>query len=178
MFHETDCALTPRDVHSESRPLPCRMPTTFQILVFAFQTLVMFKSSKAFISYSLSNPSNGIRRLANQGFMFQSSVCCPNGFLCHVGSIGKQLSPVRPNALEKGGESLCSSSRSKMQLSDSGKSAAYMVPTKEVEVELKVKNSLFIGTAGYTPSVEIARSDFNHVDRDFLTTTRTANCKV
>ncbi len=49
-----------------------------------------------------------------------------------------------------------------MQLSDSGKSAAaYMVPTQEVEIELKVKNSLFIGTAGYTPSVEVARFALN-----------------
>jgi hypothetical protein len=35
-----------------------------------------------------------------------------------------------------------------------------MVPAEEVEVEFKVKNSLFISSAGNTPTVELARSFF------------------
>jgi hypothetical protein len=65
-----------------------------------------------------------------------------------------------------------------MQLSDPGKSSTYMVPTQEVEVELKVKNSVFIGTAGYTPSVEIARFGFNLVDCKILSAVRIINCTV
>ena len=50
----------------------------------------------------------------------------------------------------------------KMLSSESGKATAkarYNVPLEETEIEIKVKNSRFIGTGGYTPSVEAARFD-------------------